>query len=241
MVDLLITFRRVGDHVVGSFAALTDGPAQELAPFDDIPYEAMLTGAMRMLVARADITGVVLQRTERAGIAPFRLDGETVRVMREDPDLALRVLTYPDQVRDLRRAAPGDAPEGVLRVGYDALADTFGDRVCVRREGNKGECPACGRWGRLQPGADQLDLECTSVGCLFAVPVHAAGPRWWSVRVTDLLQSTLRPRFFLPRAWNTSGKYITRDALGVMLEQWHQEKRDLACLRPTQPPTPSSK
>ena len=54
-------------------------------------------------------------------------------------------------------------------------------------------------------------------------------PRWAVVRVETLLDKKYE-RYFLPRAWNTSGPWITHEDLQKKHEQYIKEKQ--ACLNP---------
>lgn len=100
-----------------------------------------------------------------------------------------------------------------LPAGYDTLAAAFGDDVYIRRRDDKYESPISGRWVQLG------DIGVWTVG------VNAS---WGCVAVANLLGSTDAQRFFLPRPWNRSGPWISREHLQKKYDDFIKERQDVS-------------
>lgn len=162
--------------------------------------------------------GLHISRTERPGLFPVQLEPELLRLLREDPQQYIERHTIPDRVADLRSpdrlsrlAAPYQVPRGGLRSGHDTLADAFGDSLYLRRRAGKVEDPCTGRW-----------CEVSEMTPPFAVQSSAV-QGWLVIATSDLLQSTAT-RFYLPREWNESGSWITKERLQEMYDQFRKDR-----------------
>lgn len=106
-----------------------------------------------------------------------------------------------------------------ISVGYDTLANGFGDVLYIRRRGITVECPFCGKWKTTIYGED---ARC----CPISVNVELCSDRWASVRTAHLL-STPAPRFFLPREWNNYRPWISKEELALRFQEYIKEKENV--------------
>ena len=107
------------------------------------------------------------------------------------------------------KVSMGSAVMTSIRAGVDTFADAFGDRLYFRYKGGKVESPLTGRW---------IEED----GQLFDCEEHE---RWLSLS-TDQLLHTQRERYFIPRAWNTSGPWITHEDLQKKYDKYIEEKEN---------------
>jgi hypothetical protein len=242
-VDVHLAYRREGDLSTGCVYLLgADGDVSERSVFTRVTFGDMLLCAARVLEiatpSTADLTRVrvVLHRTDHAGLVPYALDAATVDLLRHDPLAAIEAMTCagsPSLATERVRAERAPAPP-VLRAGTDALADSFGDCVWVRVRGAQLECPGCGLWGTyaspalVEARGDVLKVVFQCAKRCKARTIIACQARWGSVRVDDLLRTAL-PRFYLPRAWNPEGPWISRETLMRTYEEYLVEKEKASC------------
>lgn len=102
-------------------------------------------------------------------------------------------------------------PNSVFTVGYDTLAEGFGYNLYCRALNTVVECPLCACW--------RVWEECL---CGATVTLHKRGRKWASVLTSDLL-GVDATGFYLPRAWNPSGKWVTKAKLADMYATFLQE------------------
>lgn len=100
----------------------------------------------------------------------------------------------------------------VLPAGVDALAETFGDDVYFRRRDGRYESPVSGRWEG--PGVAGLGRH-----------VLWQSEDWVRCPVQILLERTHVERFYLPRAWNKPGPWISREDLEKRYDVYLKEKK----------------
>jgi hypothetical protein len=242
-IDVHLEYCRDGDLSTGCiYLRDARGGVAERSEFTRIAFEDMLLRAARLLDSAATPgepgarARVVLRRTDRAGLLPYVLDAATVDLLRHDPLAAIASMTYrttaPLVSPLAREVPPPGAP--VLKAGTDVLADAFGDDIWVRVRGAELECPGCGLWGTFaSPALAESRREVLKVvfacskRCSVRV-VAACHARWASVRVDELLL-TAAARFYLPRAWNTDGPWITRQALSKTYQDYLTEKEQAEC------------
>jgi hypothetical protein len=126
----------------------------------------------------------------------------------------------------VRRADP--ASLSPLRIGFDALAATFGDEVFIRRRGDQVECPCCGLWADIHIYAlkPHRVSACRSMACGVKLPIALRSDRWASIETSSLLANPDRERFFFPREWNTHGPWITREDLEMKHRDWTTIKKE---------------
>lgn len=131
-----------------------------------------------------------------------------IELLLAEPQTLLRKLAPPPVVVDLRRGKKSS-----LVVGYDTLANGFGEEIYCRRNGEKFECPGCGRWSGVTP--------CSSCG--IDLTITKRNDRWFSIPISDLLRSS-RDRFFTPRGWNNNRPWISRSDLENRYQAFTKEK-----------------
>jgi hypothetical protein len=122
-------------------------------------------------------------------------------------------------VRD--HSAFATPPNGLLRVGHDTIAEAFGDLVycAVDPASHQIECPGCGRWAE----ASTQRLACEITGCSIRIMGKLTGRAWFVVGTDELLKLGLE-RYYLPRSWNSSRGWISRDELLAMFENFKKER-----------------
>lgn len=227
--DVKLTYRRVGAAYNGVFET---GAVEDRLSFECVTFAEMMTQAHRFLVKYPD-AGLVLSRTDRAGLLPARLEPALLKLLREDPVTYIKANTIPDRIIDLRdgkkSALAGDSAQvprsGGLRHGLHTLADAFGEVVYARGKSMPGgvwryEHPATGRWADLNTIEHWLGSHDTEVQ-----PVDHVGG-FLLIKV-ELLLKTRAERFYYPREWNEFGSWITKEQLQTKLEQFRKDKANV--------------
>jgi hypothetical protein len=186
-----------------------------------------------MLARLAEQVSCFLEKGEKIGAtirradlkqAPLRLDDDTIHMLHADPVSVIRSMNPAPYKVLLRRADPSTTSP--LRVGYDSIAATLGDEVYLRRRADQAECPICGRWADLRPVPALVVLLCRSAACGSKFTITAKSDRWVSVAVSLLLKPTDVEKYFLPREWNKSGPWITREDLEKKYQDWLKIKEE---------------
>ncbi len=178
--------------------------------------------------------GVFMVRLEQPSVE-HAVSDDAVETICVHPHKYIEALSPPPQriVLKVNHRAPTSATATVgLRAGVETLIDAFGESVYVQVKNGEAECPRCGRWrGTMWRRGGSTAVKC--VECGFLVVAHAqfridGHSDWAAIFTEDLLgvdaQDT--PRFFLPRAWNTSGPWITREDLQKKYDKYVEEKEN---------------
>lgn len=222
--ELRVRYRREKvDRCTGSIVLVHGENEQPLIEFDQILFREVLVRLSRMLRTEG-ILPVFIERLDAPGLLPLALPQDVVELLVSDPVRAIHALDVQPSssggsTPTVRRAnAEVRSPAPVFRAGYDTLAQAFGTFVyCRRNQAGDVECPACGRW--------------TPAEEVFVCPAHGLRvwveytTSWAKFRVKDLLATGL-PRFYLPRQWNPSGGWITRDDLQEKERQWEAVREE---------------
>lgn len=230
------------EHYAGELFLLAPKTAHPRAVLDSFEA-ATFSWMMRRFSERLNVypeARASMQRTDRAGLPAHVLDDQMTALLRQDPEAAVKAMTVVVHVPPAA-AQPVSPLPPVLVVGSNALADSFGERVCCRRRprpSDQIECPCCGLWvnttltqrsvprpsptgvGEINAHVPYLAFHCPRGTNLSATPIDE---RWVSVSVEDLLKLTA-PKFFLPRAWNEGRNWITHEALDMKYKSYKQEK-----------------
>lgn len=222
--DRLFTGRVLyGDAASGERGAAT------LSTFERVTFATMfarLAEQVSSFVEKGEAIEVAVRRTD-LGQPARRLDEKTVFMLHADPVSLIRSLSPSPTRVFAHRADP--ATTSPLRIGYDAIAATFGDDVYVRRRADQAECPTCGRWTLLREiSTGNTVTHCRSMGCAVRYPVVLRTDRWVSLPVTALLAAVGIDRFFFPREWNNPGPWVTREVLEQKHKDWVAIKKELA-------------
>lgn len=169
--------------------------------FESLTYASMIT-KLAGLARRYPAAEVYL----RTGTAERSLPSELSQLLREDPVAYIRATSLPDI-----KVVVGKSPKTQttpLRAGYDALAETIGERVYARYRRGQVESPITGRW---EPIAGWLGTN----GSI-------EGERWFGIS-TQALLGLDEPRYYLPREWNESGPWISHGSLKRKYETFLRE------------------
>jgi len=242
-VKVTLSYRRDEGAETSSGIIVTDW-----VTWDDTFHFKANTFAQMISRLSQEIAGldceVFIQRTDREGLVPYKLDQTTVDLIRDEPGAAIVALTY-TQVRPstaIRKAKQRDVPIVVppVKIGTDVLAEAFGDYVCFRVRKHELECPGCGFWGiYASPGLlASLEREGQVFKTVFACQKKCKGrfmvtcmERWGSVDVGYLLEKTPLSAFYLPRSWNSGRSWITREELQSKHDQFKKEKESCSTIQ----------
>lgn len=246
MIEVTLEYCRVDKTVLSTGRILTkaaDGSVVPVETFEAIEYAAMLRLLSGVLMGLPEETEakVHVQRTDRAGILPYTLDAASVTLLRTDPVAGLEAMSVaspsPMQVlENIKLAARPPVPYPTLTAGAGTLADAFGETVACRIRDVQLECPGCGFWSdyALPAILNDPDRAGTAFKTIFVCRkrCHERFPvscfkEWAFVSVQDLLKTPL-PAFYLPRAWNHSRPWVSRDVLTQKYAEYTKEKEVVA-------------
>ena len=191
----------------------------------------LATAAQRHLGARL----FLLRLDQRPQQVALQLDGALSKMVREDPVAFMRLMDPTmgrpqklDISMSVRKEHSAAIKPNPLPAGYDTLAEAFGDELyCRMKRGGAAECPLCGRWGISAGWAwGRGRLHCEECDVYIAgslIPTPAGG--WFIVPTIQLLSLEVS-RFFLPRAWNKDGPWISREDLQKKYDEFMKEKEE---------------
>ncbi len=235
MDDLMLLFQPDGPLFTGCVlyneAVSGERGAISLTTFEKVSFSLMLARLAEQVtgfLGREEKIGVTIRRTDLKQPA-MRLDEETIFLLYADPVTVIRSLRPAPTKIFVRRADP--ASMSPLRIGFDALAATFGDEVFIRRRGDQVECPGCGCWADISVSTPDAWLPasiCRSRACATKLPITLRGDRWASVETSSLLVDPDREKFFFPREWNTHGPWITREDFEAKRRDWITIKQEFS-------------
>lgn len=233
MDDLILVYRPDGALFTGRVLFGNGGGSERgatsLDDFEKIPFPTMiakLAEHVSPFVGREEKINVLARRLDLPNQPVFRFDDEMVNLMHADPAAVIRILSPAPIKVFIKKPAVVGSP---LRVGYDALAETLGTSVYIRRRGDQVECPGCGRWAPIRVGTPDPQLIvscCLSSACKATLRITYRNDRWASVRVKTLLVDPEREKFFLPREWNSPGPWVTREDLEKKYSDWLKIKEE---------------
>lgn len=235
MDDLMLLYAPSGPLFTGRIlyndAASGERGAVQVTTFENASFALMfarLAEEVSVFVGRDEKIGVTVRRTDLPQPA-VRLDEETILLLHADPVAVIRSLRPAPTKVFLRRADPAAASP--LRVGFDALAASFGDELYTRRRGNQAECPGCGLWadiGTSTPDPWLTASICRNLACGAKLAITPRNDRWVSIAISSLLANPEREKFFFPREWNKQGPWITREDLETKHRDWTKIKKEFA-------------
>lgn len=227
--DIRMDYVRLGDKYAGEIYVQIQPTRGFLLwkEVSEVKFVQLMTKLANCIRAHADVESVCLSRKEVKN-SSYYLDQETIKLFIKDPAAAIKSMSQPDRVVHVRDKAPA-----LLRAGTKTLADAFGEEIYIRQRGpsrTSSECPFCGRWwlfrSLVAEGEDSDRLfKFTCESCSISIGGVVRSASWVAIQVQDLL-NTAQPRFFLPRAWNTSGSWITRSELEAKLKRYIKEKNE---------------
>jgi hypothetical protein len=214
---LILAYQRIRNGYNGRLLHTHVGTP--LCTFMQADFAHLIEETALALKRHTEVTSVAFERTERAGIPIYVLTDEELDELRENPK-AFAEKRSPEAIRVVVRDATVPSKKFVVRAGYDTLADAFGDDVYIRRVEDKVECPCCGRWA----AATTTSLLCSCMQ-VTSLPLSQCLDRW-AVAPLEHLLIQRRERYYLPRAWNTSGPWISHKDLTQKLLDYRNEKEN---------------
>jgi len=230
--NILLQYKRDGEAYTG-IVYLND--SIDLA-FRREPFAAMMTTLHRYLLVHYDAV-VQLQRAESDKFMPIYMEQNMVELLRTDPAKYIQAHTIPHRTIDLRKeertsklAEKHVVPMPTIRAGHDTLAAALGDMVYLSYRSNRVENPVTGRWCTIS------ELERTT-GLKVLEVIQQDGGGWAVVSMEQLLKydDLYSDGYFLPRAWNEHGLWISKQALQTKYEQYKKDKAQ--CLATATPET----
>lgn len=204
MPELRLQYERSGERYAA--AAFLDNERWWSAI--GITFEEMIVAIAGIMLRDAPDCTLVFRRTDGGRLRDYVVPEEERKQIRDYPYVyAAEKHDVTVVVRD--RPVSEERVKVHIRAGYDTLADAFGDNVYVRyRDDGCVECPCCGRWHARIEGED-LVCRCHPT----ITPAKLCGS-WVELPTFDLVFGVPGvARFYLPRAWNISGPWISREAL----------------------------
>jgi len=232
------------EHLHDGYISNTRGTATIKEPFEGLPYHQMVTRLSKTARSLPNLDIHLMRLEQKPQPVAMQMDPHMADLLRSDPVQYIRATSLPAQ--KVRVGTPARVGDTVvikpmpLRAGYDTLAAVFGDTLYVRIKpevlagqgplcARKAECPLCGRW--RAEAVKQMDIWIVCQDC--GVTVHCGFKflgDWVGIPTDWLLShhSELKPRYYLPREWNTSGPWITHEDLKARYETYLKEKE--ACM-----------
>lgn len=235
----------MADHVVLSYAheagdtctGVISLNGEPICPFKALPYRRMLKNLAKVGMEH-DVMVVDIARSDCPELLPMRLDDATTKLMKEDMVAfihALCVGTDQPIVVDLKKVREAKAKkeaavprvEGVLLGGHDTLAEAIGDVVyCRVNDKDFVECPLCGRWHKSRTFAaktgSSLSATCPHKNLGLVFFLHR---RWAVISIAQLLNLPMI-RYYLPRGWNPTRGWISKQKLTELYRSSLQERRN---------------
>jgi hypothetical protein len=177
---------------------------------------------------------VAMIRLEQPSVV-HAMDDNQVEMIRTHPHKYIEAMSPPPRRIVLKvsdRVPVGEVVATSIRAGIETLIDAFGELVYAKMKvGGGTECPVCGRWkAATYKQEETFTTRCTSCDFVGVPPSHfiTSDGGWVAFYVEDLLSvdAEKRPKFFLPRLWNTSGPWITREDLQARYDKYLEEKEN---------------
>jgi hypothetical protein len=222
---------------VGVVATESATPEHLFLPFDKVPYRRMLR-ALAIFGRQYEATSVIIKRLDRPELLPMKLDEATTKLMKEDMVAFIHALCVGDDqpiVVDLQKVREAKAKkedavprvEAVLMGGHDTLAEAIGDNVyCRMNEKDFVECPLCGRWHLSKEFSSKvgpsISATCPHENLGLTFVPHR---RWAVISIAQLLNLPM-VRYYLPRGWNPTRGWISKQQLTELYRSSVQERRN---------------
>lgn len=239
MIKVTLSYKRDDGAETSSGVLLSEGGViRYTCGFTSLPFEKMISRLCDELRHFPENElEVYIERIDREGLLPYRLDPETVKLIRSDPVAAVQAMTYTTASPSTaeRRAKKRDVPilPAPVRVGTDVLAEAFGDALYFRVKGNELECPGCGFWSpyAMKGMLEDEEREGRSFHTVFVCQKKCKGrfpvrcwEKWGAVDTTYLLEGTKLEAFYFPRPWNDGRSWIGRRELQLKFDEYNKEK-----------------
>jgi len=222
MQKIILKYKRMdADKTVGMIVhKSSDKWEDEVVAFSAMGWVPMMTLFAKALQEYPEAGGTI-QRTDREGLVPFHLGELELERFRTDPAGAIRAMTFTSS-----RVVKTESVNAMQPVpaALDALVDIFGDVLWLRVFDTKGgsyavECPVTAKSVLLNVSV----LHLPDGQVLHFTELNYASQGWAGVPTTELLLRGYE-RYFLPRAWNPSGAWITWADLNSKNKDFEQER-----------------
>jgi hypothetical protein len=244
MNKITLSYKRDVRETSSGCITIDKGGAEVETYFQLQTFQAMISKLCDELRAHPNAE-VFIQRTDREGLVPYKLDQQTVTLIREDPIAAVEAMTLTQTLPStaIKRARERNVPivPVPIRIGLDIMSDAFGDDVYFRVRDHELECPGCGFWGMYTTLGLLKDPE--RAGEVFKTAfvctkkckarfIISCWEKWGSVSVEYLLKNTKLDVFYFPRPWNDGGSsgWIGRAALQYKFDQYNKEKESCSTI-----------
>lgn len=232
MSDIVLRYKRdFMDTSTGEIYILSDtNETETLFSFEQIDFPHMMSKFAYYLQENLE-SGALIERTDRVGLIPFRLEPATIHLLRTDPVTIIRSMSYPHKIVDMRKPKKNVVlAEQHIRTGQDTLAEAFGDYIySAAKEDGTVECPCCGRWKvRTEPSSNDL-VKAICSNCDFQEIgkfITTKDNYWLRFGTKSMLffgDRYRKTRFFFPRSWNPYCGWISREELVDMYNKYRAE------------------
>ncbi len=233
MTKVVLEYKREVQQSTGCVRIVSDTESSVFYEFEKSDFEPMMYKFAEALREFPSADGII-QRTDRANLAPITLDPRTLSLFRLDPVAAVTSMNVPyvspsNVIQNVREERTPIVSE--LRVGHSTLADAFGEELYARfdKKRNKIECPCCGIWARIvvSDRDGSISIECVNPSCAICrkpLDVREHNEKWASFKTEDLL-ATSSTRFYFPRTWNNGKIWVTRKELLAKYNEFLEEKK----------------
>lgn len=222
MQQIILKYKRMdADKTVGLIVHKSSEKWEdEVVAFSSMDWVPMMTLFAKALQEYPEAGGTI-QRTDRAGLVPFHLGAIELERFRTDPAGAIRAMTFTSsrvvKIESVNAMQP-------VPAALDALVDIFGDVLWLRVFDAQGssyavECPVTAKSVLLN--VNVLHLPDGQV--LYLIDQSYMTQGWAGVSTTEVLLRGYE-RYFLPRAWNPSGAWITWADLNSKNKDFEQER-----------------
>ncbi len=248
-VTVMLSYRRTAEDLsTGDIKSDENGLTTDEGTFENLEFKRMMQKLASVLLCFPEDqpVDVLLQRTDREGLLPYKLDAATVNLLRTDPVAAIQAMEYPTHspsgtVRRVREERQLHVLPPI-QVGHEALADSFGDVLYFRVRGHELECPGCGFWGMFTSPGLLADPERAGqvFKTIFVCPKKCkerfavtCQEKLGYVDTEFLLERTKLDRFYFPRAWNGGRSWVSRESLQKKYDEYKAEKENVSCSQTT--------
>jgi hypothetical protein len=212
--EIRLQYERIGER----YSAVIFLDEQRWWSCANIDFEEMITDLSRIMLRDGPDCRLVFRRTDGGRLVDYVVPDEERNQIRDYPHV------YAAEKHDVtvvvrERPVSQERVKIHIRAGYDTLADAFGDNVYVHhRDDGCVECPCCGRW---HARIEDETLVCRCNGSITSAKLCGS---WVELPTFDLVFGVPGvARFYLPRAWNNSGPWISREALSAKYVKFIKE------------------
>jgi hypothetical protein len=253
MDRILLAYERKGHSFDGYFDFTDDSDEKNNCrdTFHDVPFRLIMNTLINEVRKDPDAKVLFMRLEQQPVPIAVELDPHLVDLIHKDPVMFLRHMDpFEGEAQrvqvgrmNLRKESVKHVAPQPIPAGYDTLADAFGNEVyCRVKRGGATECPLCGRWGqwtKIDIHGGHIDrFVCDDCAVEFkGIGVVTSDGGWFKIPVSQLLSCAVVfgvRRFFLPRAWNKPGPWISLEDLRKKYETFTKEKEQW---KPTRTPT----